>query len=153
MKLKFIYSIIAFVFANQTFVAQNKISGNIKDDQTNEILTGVSIYISDLKTGTSTDQKGNYQLENIKTGTYLFEISFNGYKKRVERIYINKDTVVDFLISQSVSELNEVVVTAVSHSTELKGSIYAWQDKRKGQYDIYAHHLNAFGLFVGLNAY
>jgi iron complex outermembrane receptor protein len=120
MKLKFIYSIIAFVFANQTFVAQNKISGNIKDDQTNEILTGVSIYISDLKTGTSTDQKGNYQLENIKTGTYLFEISFNGYKKRVERIDINKDTVLDFLISQSVSELNEVVVTAVSHSTELK---------------------------------
>jgi len=120
MKLKFIYSIIAFVFANQTFVAQNKISGNIKDDQTNEILIGVSIYISDLKTGTSTDRKGNYQLENIKTGTYLFEISFNGYKKRVERIDINKDTVLDFLISQSVSELNEVVVTAVSHSTELK---------------------------------
>ena len=31
------------------------------------------------------------------------------------------------------------------------GSIYAWQDKREGQYDIYAHHLNAFGQFVGLN--
>ena len=87
MKLIFIYSIIAFVFATQTFVAQNKISGNIKDDQTKEILTGVSIYISDLKTGATTDQEGNYQLENIKTGTYLFEISFNGYKKRVERIY------------------------------------------------------------------
>ncbi len=31
------------------------------------------------------------------------------------------------------------------------GSIYAWQDKREGQYDIYAHHLNPFGQFVGLN--
>ncbi len=120
MKLNIIYSIIAFVFATQTFVAQNKISGNIKDDQTKEILTGVSIYISDLKTGATTDQEGNYQLENIKTGTYLFEISLNGYKKRVERIYIHKDTVVDFLINQSVSEFNEVVVTAVSRSTELK---------------------------------
>lgn len=120
MKLKIIYTIVAFVFATQTIVAQNKISGNIKDEQTKEILTGVSVYISDLKTGATTDKEGNYKLENIKTGTYLFEISFIGYKKRVERIYVSKDTVVDFLISQSVSELNEVVVTAVSRSTELK---------------------------------
>lgn len=120
MKLKIIYTIVAFVFATQTIVAQNKISGNIKDEQTKEILTGVSVYISDLKTGATTDKEGNYKLENIKTGTYLFEISFIGYKKRVERIYISKDTVVDFLISQAVSELNEVVVTAVSRSTELK---------------------------------
>lgn len=120
MKLKIIYTIVAFVFATQNIVAQNKISGNIKDEQTKEVLTGVSVYISDLKTGATTNKEGNYKLENIKTGTYLFEISFIGYKKRVERIYISKDTVVDFLISQSVSELNEVVVTAVSRSTELK---------------------------------
>jgi iron complex outermembrane receptor protein len=120
MKLKIIYTIVAFVFATQNIIAQNKISGNIKDEQTKEILTGVSVYISDLKTGANTDKEGNYELENIKTGTYLLEISFIGYKKRVERIYIDKDTVLDFLISQSVSELNEVVVTAVSRSTELK---------------------------------
>ncbi len=120
MKLKIIYTLVALVFAAQNIVAQNKITGNIKDEKTKENLTGVSIYISDLKTGTNTDKEGNYKLENIKTGTYLFEISFIGYKKRVERIYIGKDTVVDFLITHSVSELNEVVVTAVSRSTELK---------------------------------
>jgi iron complex outermembrane receptor protein len=120
MKLKIINIIVTFVFATQTIIAQNKISGNIKDEQTKEILTGVSIYISDLKTGAISDKEGNYKLENLKPKTYLFEISFIGYKKRVERIYISKDTVVDFLISHSVSELNEVVVTAVSRSTELK---------------------------------
>lgn len=120
MKLKIIYTIAVFVFATHTIVAQNAISGNIQDEQTKENLTGVTVYISDLKTGATTDKDGNYKLENIKTGTYLFEISFIGYKKRVERIYISKDTVVDFLIGQSVSELNEVVVTAVSRSTELK---------------------------------
>ena len=120
MKHKIIYILVAFVFATPTIVAQNKISGNIKDEQTKEILTGVSVYISDLKTGAITDKEGNYKIENIKKGTYLFEISFIGYKKRVERIYISKDTVADFLISQAVSELSEVVVTAVSRSTELK---------------------------------
>ena len=120
MKIKIIYTIVAFVFATQTFVAQNKISGNIKDEQTKEILSGVLIYINDLKTGATTDKEGNFKLENIKTGTYLFEISLIGYKKSVKRIYISKDTLVSFLISESVSELNEVVITAVSRSTELK---------------------------------
>ena len=120
MKIKFIYTFVAFVFATQTFVAQNKISGNIKDEQTKEILSGVLIYINDLKTGATTDKEGNFKLENIKTGTYLFEISLIGYKKSVKRIYISKDTLVSFLISESVSELNEVVITAVSRSTELK---------------------------------
>ncbi len=120
MKIKIIYTIVAFVFATQTFVAQNKISGNIKDEQTKEILSGVLIYINDLKTGAITDKEGNFKLENIKTGTYLFEISLIGYKKSVKRIYIANDTLVSFLISESVSELNEVVITAVSRSTELK---------------------------------
>ena len=120
MKIKIIYTIVAFVFAIQTVVAQNKISGNIKDEQTKEILSGVLIYINDLKTGATTDKEGDFKLENIKTGTYLFEISLIGYKKNVKRIYISNDTLVSFLISESVSELNEVVITAVSRSTELK---------------------------------
>ncbi len=120
MKIKIIYTIVAFVFAIQTVVAQNKISGNIKDEQTKEILSGVLIYINDLKTGATTDKEGNFKLENIKTGTYLFEIILIGYKKSVIRIFIGNDTLVSFLISESVSELNEVVITAVSRSTELK---------------------------------
>ena len=120
MKIKIIYTIVAFVFAIKTVVAQNKISGNIKDEQTKEILSGVLIYINDLKTGATTDKEGNFKLENIKTGTYLFEISLIGYKKSVKRIFIGNDTLVSFLISESVSELNEVVITAVSRSTELK---------------------------------
>ena len=120
MKLKIICTIVAFVFAFQTIVAQNKITGNIKDELAKKDLTGVTVYISDLKTAASTDKEGNYKIDNIKTGTYLFEISFVGYKKRVERIYIGKDTLLDFLIRPAVAELNEIVITAVSHSTELK---------------------------------
>ena len=120
MKLKFIYSFIIFFVFTQSNIAQIKISGHIKDEQTNEALTGVAIYISDLNTGATSNEEGNYKIENIKPGNYLFEYSYTGYKKRVERIFIEKDTVINILISQSVSELNEVVVTAVTRSTELK---------------------------------
>ena len=122
MKLKFIYSFITFFVLTQSNIAQIRISGHIKDEQTNEALTGVAIYISDLNTGATSNEEGNYKIENIKPGNYLFEYSYTGYKKRVERIFIEKDTIINILISQSVSELNEVVVTAVTRSTELKFS-------------------------------
>ena len=120
MKLKIIYSTIALIFAIQNTMAQNKIFGNIKDEQTKENLIGVTIHINDIKIVTTTDKEGNYKIENLKSGIYLIEISYTGYKKRVERIQIDRDTVANFLISLSISELNEVVVTAVTRATELK---------------------------------
>ncbi len=120
MKRNIIFTVLALFLASQSGSAQHVIRGQIKDEQSREALTGVSVYINDLKSGAGTDKDGNYMLENIKTGSYLLEISFVGYKKRVERLYIDKDTVVDFLMSEAVSEINEIVVTAVSRSTELK---------------------------------
>lgn len=123
MKLKIAFiMIVAFVFAAQNMVAQIKIMGNIKDEQTKEVLTGAIVYLSGLKTGASTDKDGKYIIEKLKTGTYLFEISYIGYKRRVERINIKKDTVINFELNQSVSELSEVIVTAVTRNTELKFS-------------------------------
>ena len=100
--------------------AQISIKGTVQNEQTKETIPGVSIYISDLKSGTTTDSLGNYTLENFKPGNYLFEVTILGYKKQVNRFSIQKDTVIDFLLSESISELSEVVVTAVTRSTELK---------------------------------
>lgn len=122
MKRNILYVLVVLLGATQILVGQNSIIGNIKDAQTKENLVGVSLYISELKTGTTTNQEGNYQLKQIKNGIFLVEVSFIGYKKRVQRIHLTKDTVVDFLLYPSVSELQEVVVTAVTRSTELKWS-------------------------------
>ena len=120
MKTRILFAAIAIAYAASHTHAQNRISGNIRDEQTMEPLTGVSVYVNDLRKGAITDRDGNYSLENIKTGTYLFEISYIGYKKRVEKINISGNATHDFKLSESVSELSEVVVTAVSRSTELK---------------------------------
>lgn len=120
MNLKLIYLFIVGVSAIHNILAQHSVTGIIKDEQTKESLTGVTLYISELKTGTATYKNGTYKFDNLQTGTYIFEISFVGYKKRVERISIYKDTVIDFSLTPSVSELNEIVVTAVTRATELK---------------------------------
>lgn len=119
MNLKKLIWVIAFVFATIHLFAQNKISGNIKNEN-KENLKGVSIYFTDLKTGTSTNQDGHYQMIHLKSGTYLLDISFVGYKSIVKQVTITKDTIMDFVLVSAVSELNEVIVTGVSRSTELK---------------------------------
>ena len=122
MNLQKIFVLAAFVFAAHTTLAQNKISGNITDKQTNEKLTGVSVYISDLKKGTSADKDGNYELSNLKPGKYLLEVSFLGYKTIITQVNITTDATVDFGLEEAHKELSEVVITAVTRATELKRS-------------------------------
>ena len=120
MSVKYLFVAVAILFATQTLFAQHKITGNLKDRQTEENLSGVSIYLSDLKTGVSTDAAGNFELTDLKAGNYLIEISSVGYNSVVHHYLINKDTTLNFKLSASHKELSEVVVTGVSRSTEIK---------------------------------
>src|SRR5699024_8052201 len=89
---------IAILLSTENIFAQNKISGTIKAKDINHSLAGVSIYIADLKTGTSTNTDGNYEIRNLKRGIYLLEVSIIGYQSIIEKITIEKDTVMDFLL-------------------------------------------------------
>lgn len=120
MKFNIINLILALLFVSNHSNAQNKISGNIKAAGTNENLPGVLVYISDLKVGTLSDKDGNYLLENIQNGIYLLEINYKTYKNQSYKIDLKGDTIIDFILNESPTELNEVVITAVTHSTELK---------------------------------
>jgi iron complex outermembrane recepter protein len=122
MNLRYFMSIVALVCATQNSIAQFIIKGNIKDNLTQNDLSGASIYISDIKTGMNTDNEGDFKISNIKKGIYLLEISLVGYKSKIERIVVNKDTTINIALNASVAELNEVVVTAMTHATELKRS-------------------------------
>jgi iron complex outermembrane recepter protein len=122
MNFKYFMSIVALVVATQKGVAQLIIKGHIKDNLTQENLSNVSIYISELKIGMTTDEGGNYTFSPINKGVYHLEISLVGYKSKIERLIINKDTTINIGLNASVAELNEVVVTAVTRATELKRS-------------------------------
>jgi iron complex outermembrane receptor protein len=99
--------------------SQNIFSGNIKN-QNHGNLAGVSIYLSDLKTGTKSNKDGNFEFRNLKSGIYLIEISLLGYKSLIHSISISKDTNISFEMSTSINELNEVIVTGVSRSSEIR---------------------------------
>ena len=119
MKITAFFLFVCVFFAI-SLQAQSKFSGNIIDQSTNEKLLGVSVYANDLKVGAVTDENGHFEIQNLKNGSYLFEISYLGYKTQIQKVDINGYTSINFKLTEAIKELSEIVVTGVTRSTELK---------------------------------
>ena len=110
----------AIFLATPLLMAQYKLSGTIKDSDNKEPLKNASIYFTDLKKNTTTDQNGSYFFENLKEGKYFVEISHSNYSTFLATIDVKNDTIANFELQKSAKEIAEVVVTAVSRASELK---------------------------------
>lgn len=132
MRIKIILIVtmlLAFV-ANTT--AQEKlvtVSGNIKDKFTESELPFVNVSLKTAKdntiiSGTITNEEGRFVFTNIKSGNYLLEFSFIGYKSKSVSIYVG--TLSEFLdqgtieLEEETTSLQEVVVTAKSNKVSEK---------------------------------
>ena len=119
-QMKSTTTFILIILFNIKGWSQNSLSGKIIDKRTKETLTGVGIYIPDLKTGTVTDKEGNYKINDLPKTKVLVRISLIGYAGITQTIDFSTTSTQNFEMEESVTEMNEVVVTGTSHSTELK---------------------------------
>ncbi len=95
-------------------------SGKITDAKTGEPLPGTSLLFPDLKLGTSADNSGKFVFANVPPGHYLIAVSHVGYASIIEHIDIDKNTEKDFALQPSVLENQGVIVTGVSHATNVR---------------------------------
>lgn len=100
--------------------AQNSLQGKITDQNNNSLIEGATIYIPDLKVGTSSAADGTYLLHHLPAGKFLVEIKALGYNALLRTITIQGNTEADFSLLPSVTEINDVVITGVSKATERK---------------------------------
>ncbi|HUS03387.1 MAG TPA: TonB-dependent receptor plug domain-containing protein, partial [Chitinophagaceae bacterium] len=96
------------------------LTGKISAVQTNSPLYGASIYIPDLRAGTTADESGNYALRNLPAGRYLVEVSFIGFSSIVETIDLSTATQKDFILTPSLIENETITITGVSAGTSTK---------------------------------
>lgn len=96
------------------------LSGKITIKGTGETIPGAVIYIPDLKSGTSSDVNGFYKLTNLPKTKLLVQVSYLGYKTIIEKIDFATTTTKDFVLEPSITEINEVVITGTSRSSEIK---------------------------------
>ena len=95
-------------FAQQT----GRILGVIRDAETNETLIGVSIYAEQLQKGTTTNEKGRYELQ-LPQGEHVLRVSYIGYATINKKVSVGSKPVTLNLKLEPESELlSEVEVTS-----------------------------------------
>ncbi len=102
------------------YPVKGSLSGRVTDGQTGKPVSGVSIFFADAKTGTTTNEAGDYVIENLSDGYHLVEVSHVGFNTIAENILINGDTKKDFILTEAIVENNAVIITGVSKATQLK---------------------------------
>jgi iron complex outermembrane recepter protein len=99
---------------------KGSLSGKITDKKTGDALPGVNIYFPDLKTGTTTGTDGSYKIDNLPQAKVTIQLSYISYRTVLASIDLSSVTVMNFEMEYAATELNEVVVTGLSKSTEQK---------------------------------
>ena len=116
---------IFILFSTATFATgvnstKTSLSGIISDKKTGETIVGAVLYIPDLQTGTTSDDKGRYKLDNLPRTKVLVQITFVGYRTVIETVDLEKLSVKNFEMEYAATEMNEVVVTGLSKAAEQK---------------------------------
>lgn len=119
-------SIFLTLTMNITAIAQNRnrISGTVSDKKEKYPLIAVSILIEELKTGTYSDNDGNFKIPNIPDGKYTLRFSLVGHKSKTITISLPADASnkISIELEDGSVDLHEIVVTGNPFSS-LKGEI------------------------------
>lgn len=86
-----------------------KISGKIVDGKNTEPLAGAVVFHPQTGIGTTTNQKGNYEID-LPTGEYSLQISFMGFEVLNQPIKLIENGKADFEIFEESHNLDEVTV-------------------------------------------
>jgi iron complex outermembrane receptor protein len=124
MKKIFIIHISLFIILNLSANELNSpspqfLQGKISDKNGVPVI-GACIYFPELKTGATTNSEGTYRLDNLPKRTVLIQISSVGYKLIAEDINLASTNHKDFLLDESVTEINEVAIIGRSVKSKIE---------------------------------
>ncbi len=114
MKRKLFLFTVCLIGLISNILAQSKghISGIVKDAENNESLVGVSIYVEQIKQGTTTNERGRYELD-LPLGEHTLRLSYVGYGTLEKRIHVTaKPQTINFKLHPETETLSEVEVTS-----------------------------------------
>ena len=132
MRIKTILFVSLLLIARTNVAAQNKtvtLSGSVKDKVTKAVLPFVNVALKTsrdtaLVAGTITNEEGRFSLATIKSGNYILEFSFIGYKTKTQSVYIG--SLSEFLdqgtieLEEDATTLQEVIVVSKSNAVSDK---------------------------------
>ncbi len=96
------------------------ICGRVIDDSTGEPLIGAAI-VYGKSLGVMTDTDGRYAIKT-KAGNYDLSCSYTGYKTIDLNLLLTTDTIIDFNMAATTTELSDVVVLAKSVTDRIRST-------------------------------
>lgn len=125
-KFQFLLLLTAFSFISLSAASAGRLTGRITDEK-GELMPGVTIIEKGTTNGTITDIDGLYSIE-LQSENPTLTISFIGYT--AQEIRINpRQTVLDIVLKEELSELDEVVV--VGYGEQRRISVIGSQSQLK----------------------
>ncbi len=103
--------------------AQNiTLNGYIKDARTKESLIGATVFSTNTKKGTISNEYGFYSITLPKADTLGLIISYVGYQPQVKKLTIDKNLRLDILLEVKTSLLGEVVISAEKNDNNVQSA-------------------------------
>jgi TonB-linked SusC/RagA family outer membrane protein len=100
------------------------VTGRVTSATDGSPVPGVSILVKGTSTGTSTDADGQFSLAATENSTLV--VSFIGFKTK--EVIVGTQTSINITLDEDVTELSEVVVTALGIAKEKKSLTYSMQE-------------------------
>lgn len=120
------YLLLCFLWAcmahGQVIAQERTVSGRVTSSEDGSPLPGVNVVLKGTATGTVTDVSGTYRINIPESGGTLV-FSFIGLSSL--EVEVGERSVVDVQMTQDVTQLGEVVVTAVGIEREKKALGYS----------------------------
>ncbi|MCD7973851.1 MAG: TonB-dependent receptor [Candidatus Azobacteroides sp.] len=122
----YIFPVLLFLISFSGIAQSNKsdanIVGDVKDMQTGEHISYITIAVKNSVVGTTTDGTGHYFLKNLPTGKITLQVSGLGYKTIEQEVEIQAGQTLElnFLVEEEAFSLNELVVSANRNETNRK---------------------------------
>ncbi len=112
--IQFFLIIIYILISARSFSQNGTILGKVMDASDSKPVEFANVYFNNSLTGTTTDAKGYYKLNNIDAGIYEFIVSFVGYEpyRKTIRLGSGDTLIINVSLVPSQLQLSEVQVKA-----------------------------------------
>ena len=110
MKTKLFLSLLLLLLVTTTVSAQQVVSGVVKDRQTGDVLSHVSITAEGSEVHTVTNDDGRFTLK-VKNAPKYIQLSHIGYKTRRQQLNGSQNEGLEIFMTSHVVSLDEVIVS------------------------------------------
>ncbi len=124
--------IAGIVFISGNTYSQSRIRGIVKDSKTNVNLSGVSVYMPDIKKVVETNKDGEFIVDNVPRGILSFQYSLAGYNSISSKIQISRRNIsLNIRLEPADISSEEALVTETSVESPYQTDYISSRDLQK----------------------